>query len=278
MADPILEIYPEHGREWALEGLYLQQNLRALLGDETASFVYANFITSLDGRIAIPHANNGLTVPKTIINPRDWRLFQELAIQADVLLSSGRYLRDYAEDRAQEILRSYDDPGLANLADWRQAHGLPLHPAIAVISARLDFPIPPALIAGDRKVVILTTQNAPRERKQALQAMGLQVLIVGEERVGGEAVVTALRENGYRLIYSAAGPKVLHLLLDAGVLNRLYLTFAARILGGTPFASILEGQLLSTPAELFLRHMYLDPHAPGPGGQLFASYDCKAVT
>lgn len=274
MASPILEIYPEHGRELALEGLYLGQDLRAQLVDKTDSFVYANFITSLDGRIAIPRENNGLVVPKTIINPRDWRLFQELAIQADVIISSGRYLRDYAEDHAQEILGVYDDPGLADLADWRRDQGLPLHPAIAIISASLSFPIPPALIEGERQVIILTTQNAPKERKQILETQGLEVLTVSDKNLTGHAVVEALQKNGYRLIYSAAGPRILHLLLDAGVLNRLYLTFAARIVGGTPFSSILEGQLLSTPAEFTLQHMFLDPDAPGPGGQLFSAYNC----
>ena len=274
MANSILEIHPEHGRELVLEGLYLKQDLRTQLGDSTHPYVYANFITSLDGRIAIPEDNKGLVVPNTISNPRDWRLFQELAIQSDVILSSGRYLRDYAEDRAQEILRVYDDPGLADLADWRRDQGLPLHPAIAIISASLDFPIPPTLIEGERQVVVLTTQNAPTKRKQALAAQGLQVLIAGDESVTGDSAVDALRKNGYRLIYSAAGPRVLHLLLAAGVLNRLYLTFAARILGGTPFSSILEGQLLSIPADFSLQHLYLDPHAPGPGGQLFTAYDC----
>ncbi|TFH32990.1 MAG: pyrimidine reductase [Anaerolineales bacterium] len=274
--DNLLQLYPRSGLEHGLEGLYLQQQLRAQPGAETTAFVYANFVTSLDGRIAVPHADLGLSVPEAITNPRDWRLFQELAVQADILLSSGRYLREYAAGRAQDILRVYDDPELADLAGWRQSRALPLHPAIAVISASLDFPIPRTLIEGDRKVVILTTQSAPLERKRALEAMGLQVLIAGDKRVEGGSMVSALQEQGYRLIYSAAGPKVLHLLLEAGVLNRLYLTFAARILGGTPFASILEGQLLSTPAEFILRHLYLDPQAPGEGGQLFAAYDYRA--
>jgi len=66
--------------------------------------------TQLDGRIAVPHPTRpGLTVPETIANDRDWRLFQELAAQADLIISSGRYLRDWADGRAQEILR-VDDP------------------------------------------------------------------------------------------------------------------------------------------------------------------------
>ena len=273
MADNLVELYPHNGREHALQGLYLGQRLRESLPRDSEAFVYANFITSLDGRIAIPHTSEGLTIPQVISNSRDWRLFQELAVQADILLSSGRYLRDYADGRAQEILRVYDDPGLSDLADWRHTQGLPPYPAIAIISASLDFPIPLELQKQGREIVIITTHIASQERKQALEDMDIQVLIAGEEKVMGDSAVDVLREKGYRLIYSAAGPKVMHLLLEAGVLNRLYLTFAARMLGGTPFASILEGQLLSTPAEFNLRQLYLDPHTPGSGGQLFAAYD-----
>jgi riboflavin biosynthesis pyrimidine reductase len=273
MSEQILEIYPDHGRQQALKGLYLQQNLRMKVDKRSRPFVFANFISSLDGRIAIPHPGGGLTVPESTSNPRDWRLFQELAVQADILLSSGRYLREYAEGRAQEILQIYGNPDLADLADWRLAHGLERFPPIAVISASLDFPIPPALIQEGRRVVVLTTEGAPEERKEELKNLGLDVISVGKSQVMGKAAIKGLAELGYNLIYSAAGPRVLHLLLEARVLDRLYLTFAARVLGGDPYSSIIEGPLLSNPAEFNLQKLYLDLEAPGLGGQLFATYD-----
>lgn len=270
MSEKVLELYPEYGSQRTLKGLYLDQKLRQR---ESGVFVYANFNTSLDGRIAISGKEGELSVPDMIINPRDWRLFQELAVQADILLSSGRYLRDYADGRAQEILRIYDDPRLADLANWRQSYNLPLFPAIAVISASLEFPIPSALIENDRQVVILTTQQAPDKNKQALEDQGLQVLIAGEEHVDGGLAVNQLSSNGFQKIYSAAGPKVLHLLLEAGVLDRLYLTTAMRMLGGASFSTMLEGALLREPADFILRHLYHDSQTPGPGGQLFAAFD-----
>ena len=60
-----------------------------------------------------------MMVPKNIVNDRDWRLYQELAAQADLIISSGRYLRDWADDRAQEILQ-VDNPEFADLKTWRQ--------------------------------------------------------------------------------------------------------------------------------------------------------------
>ncbi len=61
-------------------------------------------------------------VPKDTSNPRDWRLYQELAAQADLFLSTGRYLRDWAEGNAQEILQM-DNPKFADLREWRIARG-----------------------------------------------------------------------------------------------------------------------------------------------------------
>ncbi len=271
MSGKLLELFPEHGLKRELEGLYLQEDLRNR-PDPSSVLVYANFITSLDGRIAVPHPEGGLTVPDGISNPRDWRLFQELAVQADVLLSSGRYLREYSEGRAQELLRVYDDPALADLGNWRLEKGLDRYPAIAFISASLDFPLPPALIEGDRKIIIITCEDAPEERKQELMDTGLELLFAGKTRVTGGAAVEQLAKLDLKLIYSAAGPQVLHMLLEAQVLNRMYLTYALRILGGEPYATLMEGSLLKEPAGFKLKHLYLDPHAPGAGGQLFAAF------
>ena len=85
---------------------------------------------------------SGLIVPKQIANPRDWRLFQELAVQADVIISSGRYLRDYAEGHAQEILRTDDnDPLFAGLRQWRIERDLPPQPEDVYKRQVMDLPM-----------------------------------------------------------------------------------------------------------------------------------------
>ena len=274
MSDSIIRLFPLPSQELPLKGLYLSHNLRENKRDSGESFVYSNYVTSLDGRIAVPHPTKaGMVVPDQITNPRDWRLFQELAVQADILITSGRYLRDYAEGRAQEILRVYDDPQFADLKDWRTERGLSPQPDMAVISGSLDFPVPPALIQGDRNIVVITTSRADPERIKALESQAGKVIIAGEGSVNGYRLVESLLEMGYRTIYNTTGPKVLHLLLAAGVLDRLYLSFVNRLLGGSPFSSIVEGELLDPPADFILNTIYLDPHALNGLGQLFTSYN-----
>ena len=271
--DPILRLYPLPATETPLEGCYLAHNLRRQRAAGGSPFVYANFVVSLDGRIAISRPDGtGLMVPKTTANDRDWRLYQELAAQADLILSSGRYLREWAEGRAQEILQ-VDDPRFADLRAWRETNGLPPQADIAIISASLDFPIPPVLSAGGRRVVVVTTANPDPVRVAEIEAQAGRVIIAGEKSVDGALMMRQLTDYGYRTIYSAAGPRILHLLVAGGVLDRLYLTYANRLLGGQPFAAILEGPLLVPPVGLRIHELYLDPAALDGYGQLFVSYD-----
>ncbi|MCB8985888.1 MAG: dihydrofolate reductase family protein [Ardenticatenaceae bacterium] len=274
MLNTVIQLYPLPAAERPLTNLYLHHNLRRLNQSSGLPFVYANFVVSLDGRIAIPHpAGHSLTVPKAIANDRDWRLFQELTAQADIIISSGRYLRDYADGRAQEILQT-DDPRFADLRTWREEQGLAPLPDLAIISGSLNFPIPDILTAAGRRVVIFTTANPDPQRVRELETHAGQVIVAGDDiTVDGAQMVQSLHDLGYRTIYSAAGPRVLHLLLQSGVLNRLYLTYANRLLGGFPFAAIVEGQTFPTAVGMTLHSLYHDPQALDGLGQLFAAYN-----
>ena len=273
MNDSVLQLYPLPVTERGLKGLFLSHNLRQYSEENDRAFVYGNFVTSIDGRIAIPHpTRSGLVVPQDIANERDWRLFQELAAQADIIISSGRYLRDWADGRAQEILQ-IDDPRFADLRHWRQDQGLPPQPDIAIISGSLQFPIPDVLTAGGRKVVVFTGANPDPDRVAEIESRAGQVVVAGTTRVEGATLVQRMTELGYRTIYSATGPKVLHLLLAGQVLDRLYLTHANRLLGGQPFSSIVEGDLLKPAVDLQINTIYLDSRAREGLGQLFVSYE-----
>jgi len=213
-----------------------------------------------------------MMVPKNVANERDWRLYQELAAQADLIISSGRYLRDWVDGRAQEILQ-VDDPKFADLKVWRASQGLSPQPDIAIISGSLSFPIPELLTTAGRKVVVFTTANPDPARVKEIEAKAGQVIIAGGGSVAGDQLVQHMTNLGYKTVYSGAGPKILHLLLAGGVLDRLYLTHTHRLLGGDPYASIVEGSLLEPAVDLRLNTLYFDPPGVDGLGQLFVSYD-----
>lgn len=275
-SDPITQLFPDHIPGLKLQGTYLAHDLRSLSPDTERPFFYANFISSLDGRIALPaDEGDGLSVPEQTVNERDWRLFQELAVQADLVLSSGRYLREVADGAAQEILQVYEDPRFNDLKQWRSDLGLPPYPALGVLSTSLDFTIPRALLENDRRIVIVTTEDADLAQKRHLQQGSVEILECGVGLVDGKRMAVELQQQGFQTVYSAAGPRVLHLLLDARILDRLYLTYAFQLLGGESYSSIVEGGLLTPASDLELHSLYLDPGPLGTPGQLFATYNLK---
>ena len=54
-------------------------------------------------------------------------------------------------------------------------------------------------------------------------------------------MIDQLAAEDYRSIYAIAGPWVFHTLLEAQVVDRLYLTLACRLLGGNEYDTLLEG-------------------------------------
>lgn len=270
MDDQLLELFPASGRNVPLTGLYLGHDLRS----RTAPCVFSNFIVSLDGRIALPAPVSGLLrVPPVIANRRDWRLYLEIAAQADVLLTTARHLRAVAAGRHGDLLAVAAQP---DLRAWRTARGLPPSPAVAAVSKDLDIPVGvTADLPGP--LCVLTTDSAPAARERVLTAAGIRVWRLPGTTLDGAALVAALTAAGYAIIYSIAGPHVLHALCTAHMLNRLYLTQATVLLGGEPCVPLLLGPELMPALRARLVACHLDPHAPPGAMQLFSVYEMADV-
>ncbi len=278
----VTRLYPAPIEQVPLEGLYLHDN-PLTPANSALPCVYTNFITSLDGRIAIEHPDTGkVRVPSSITNPRDWRLYQELAAKSDVLITTARYLRELAEGTAQDVLPLSDAPAFNDLFAWREARGLPAQPAVVILTASLDLPLVTLCETMKRPVYIATGKNADAKALQQLEHVGARILYTGnDKKVDGKKLISALTEEGYRNIYSIAGPGVLETLLEARVLDRLYLTQAHRLIGGASYDTLLEDDLLRPPADFGLQALYYDPPDETCFGQFFAVYaakNCEAET
>jgi len=272
MSVPLIQLHPGPPVSRALEGCYLEASLRPEGHD--GPFVYANFVSSLDGRISVPDRHGRQKVPGGIANPRDWRLLQELAGRADLLLSSGRYLRELNAGTAQDVLPVGEAPEFADIRVWRKRAGLAPQPDVAVFSQSLDFPVPQRLLAQGRRLVVLTGPDADPQRRRRHEAAGVRVLAVGEQGPPrGTALRAALRGLGYHCVYAITGPYVMHTLLAADMVDSLFVTTVHRVLGGSPFTSLCEGALLPAAADFRLRWLYHDTAGPGGCSQGFARYD-----
>ena len=271
----IIRLYPGPIKELPLKGLYLHHALHRS-GERQKPFVYTNFVSSLDGRIAIEYlAGRGSVVPDTIANPRDWRLFQELVAQSDALITSARYLRELAQGRSQDTIPLSNEQAFDDLHRWRDQKGLPEQPALVILSASLDLPLQSLCEAIDRPVYVAIGDNPDMGTLDNIRAAGVKVLCVGngDKRVDGNKLVEALDAEGFCSLYSIAGPGVFETLIKARVLDRLYLTQVHCLIGGESFETLLEGDLIDPPAGFSMQALYYDHHVGKEGAQLFGVYD-----
>lgn len=274
MEQEILELYPASGARHRLRGLYLNQ-MPPAGSSQVTPFIYSNFVSSLDGRIALPGpGRNSHQVPPAIANSRDWRLFQELAAQADLLITSGRYFRQTAAQEAQAELPVGQAAEFEDLREWRIGNGLAPQPDIAVFSASLDIPLSSIREYRDRRLYVITGAEADAAGLRRLSTRShAEIITCGTEgHVDASLLRAELAARGYRNVYAIAGPAVLHTLVQGNALDRLYHTTAHCLLGGTRFDTFVRGSELDPARSMPLRAMYFDPAAPAGAGQTFAVY------
>jgi hypothetical protein len=280
----IEQIFPQK-IQVPLEGLYLDQRLRAMAARLGRSLVLTDYVTDKNGVVAKADAKGHFQVPVEIKNSADWGRFQELMAQADVTISSGSYFKRLESSSAQDILYQFE-PGnkYAELGQWRLDAGYERRsPDIAVITRHLDFGLPEKLVRSGRRIVIFTTDSLANSRKaQELRHANTLVLGSGETGVDGDRMISVLtNEFSYRVIMMVSGPNILDLLLKAKRLDLLYVT---QVQVEIPFddpkdvQTILPGgQRLSDLENFRLAHEFAQENVETESGthvsQLFLRYD-----
>jgi riboflavin biosynthesis pyrimidine reductase len=270
----ITRLYPPPATDCPLQGLYLGQELRPGKG-AGKPFVYSNFISSLDGRIALAQEGRSThQVPSAITNPRDWRLYQELAGQADILITSGRYFRQSEIEEAQDRLPVSGHPDFSDIREWRSRQGLAAQPDIAILSRSLAIPLESLDPYRNRRLIVFTGRQAGADRIARLREQDIEVIAAGEDRtVDGTELIAMLAGMGYASIYAIAGPDVLHTLLKARVLDRLYLTTTHQLLAGQHFDTLTHGSGFDPALGMRLVSLYLDRYAPSGASQWFSVFE-----
>ncbi len=272
MSRSLLKLYPET-ENVTLEGLYLGHHLRDLRRADR-SFVYANFLSSLDGRIALSERDGGdPEFPVQIGNKADTRLFLELAAPADAVIVSGQYMKNISNSVVSTPPPLEGDEVPEDILAFRQQLGLSPQPTLVVVSNHLDFANSLFTSKTTRKVIVATTDKVSDDFVLSLENENIDVLKLGDDRVDGRRLISELAKHDIRLIYSVAGPKVMATLLEARVVDRLYLTTALRLLSGTSFSTLCEGAVLSPPYDFQLSELYLDQDGAQGAPQLMSVLD-----
>jgi riboflavin-specific deaminase-like protein len=197
-------------------------------------FTYVNMIATADGRAAL----KGRT--STLGDDADLEMLLELRTLADAVLIGPGTLRAEGYDT---LVRTPERRAR------RAGAGQTPTPVAVVISRSLDLPWNAGLFAArDQPVLVYTGEGdaAPPE-------VAAPVELVRLPDPAPAAVLADLRARGIAALLCEGGPTLNRALLEAGVVDELFLTLAPLLTGDDHEPAIVSGGSLSVPVPLSVR-------------------------
>lgn len=276
MSNKVIRLHPQPGEAVSLQGLYLRLDGLAA-SDQSRPIIYANFLSSLDGRIALKNkGDQHYQLPQALKSDEDFRLFLELYAHADCIVTHSGYMRSLAENRLGNVLQIPDLEWAGYIHDWRAEKGLSKHPDIVVASGSLDFPWHESLDSSQQNVHIASGGMSSAENKMAWQDAGHTVHEFGQQHnVDVRKLVNFLSEQGYKSVYLVAGPQLLQDLIQCHYVDRFFVTINHQLLGGSEYKSILSGQQIDDAGNMQLQNLYMNIENSNGIGQWFADFSFK---
>jgi len=128
-----------------------------------------------------------------------------------------------------------DDPELTS-------HGKGPNPIRIIIDGRLRIS-PDSKVARrkDGKTIVVVGEKADRARALAIQQSGARVFVCGKDDVDLERLMIALNAMGLRKILIEGGSELNASAIKAGIVDRLYLFIAPKIIGGRGAKGVVGG-------------------------------------
>ncbi|MEM8843543.1 MAG: dihydrofolate reductase family protein [Pseudomonadota bacterium] len=276
MSKEVIRLFPGAGESEPLKGLYLRRPILAE-GNPTRPIVYANFLSSLDGRIALFDAqNNQYVLPSQLKCDEDFQLFLELYAQADCIITHGGYMRSLAAGRLGNVLQLPKHKSVNYLHQWRKQHELATSPDVVILSGSLDFPWDDSLNSSGQNVHLVTGGNTEGSQIQNWQRAGHKIHQFGnKDFVDVELLMEFLHGQGYKSVYLVAGPHLLQDLMMRGWVDHFFLTISQQFLGGESFKTLFSGPVLEHHGRLQLERLYMDLESSNGVGQLYSEYVLK---
>ena len=188
--------------------------------------LYANFVASLDGVVAIPdeiHSNRMISAQ----SEADRFVMGLLRACADVVLIGAETMRDspgtlWTADQAYP-------PAAALFDELRHARGRPPRPTVAVLSGHGT--VDPGHPAFEEGAVVLTSEPGAARLRGHLPRAATILTVGPDTALDPAAALDALRSRGHPLILCEGGPRTLGALVAASLVNELFLTTSPLLAG-----------------------------------------------
>lgn len=188
--------------------------------------LYANFVASVDGVVAIPpmpRSNEFIAGD----SDADRFLMGLLRAFADLVLVASGVLR--ASPRGTWQPDAIYPPCAPAYASLRERLGASRAPEVAVLTGHGSIdPAHPLLESG---ALVLTSAVGADRLAGRLPAASTVVVLGPDPEIDPVAVVDALRAEGHRRILCEAGPHTFGSLLEADVVDELFLTTSPLLVG-----------------------------------------------
>ncbi len=195
-------------------------------------FLYLNMVSSADGRATFEGRTEGLG------SEADTLLLTELRALADAVLVGTGTVRAEGYGR---MVRN------AERVARREAAGLAPTPTAVLISRSFEIAWDAGLFAAaDQPVIVYTGRGGTPPEVAA------PVEVVRLEDPTPRTALADLRARGVRSLLCEGGPTLNSALLEAGVVDELFLTLTPLISGEPDALRIVEGEGLPAPVQLTL--------------------------
>jgi riboflavin-specific deaminase-like protein len=211
---------------------------------EERPFVFVNMVASVDGRAQV----NGRAAE--LGEEADLEMLLELRAMADAVLIGPNTVR--AEGYARLV-------GGVERRAYRESLGLAPDPVAVIVSRSFELPWDAGLFADPAQPVLVYTAS---ELEPPDTAAPVDVVRTADPA----AMLADLRSRGVAALLCEGGPTLLSALLEAELVDELFLTIAPLITGDPVALRIVEGEGLSrakrarpvwvlrAQGELFLRY------------------------
>ena len=187
--------------------------------------VYGNFVSSLDGIVAIP----GVERSSALISggePADRFVVALLRAAADVVVIGAGTFRAHEGPWTAE--NAYPEAA-ESLVELRTKIGLSERPTLVVITASGDLGGPRSKL---RDVIVFTTSEGIDRIGEDAAAAAAVVELGATAPIPLGGVVGWLFDHGYRRLLTEGGPQLMGEALKSGIVDELFLTISPAMVGG----------------------------------------------
>lgn len=242
------QLFPHH-RVLELDELYAD----VAFPERHEPYVVLGMATSIDGAVAVDGVSGGIG------GQADRVAFRRLRDRCDVIMVGAGTVR--AED--------YGPPQPGNERQQeRQRFGLAPTPQMAVVSATSQLEPDMRLFSSESfRPIVAVSEHADQHRLQRLQPHA-DLIVCGNKRVDLPALVAELRTRGLGRILCEGGPQLNNSLLEAELVDEIFMTISALVVGGGA-PRMATGHDLPAPQTFELVSAYMH------GSELLLRYRCN---